>query len=357
MQLLELLEVPQLVDACTRNGFYEEALELSNFVNGLERRHLLAAEVRLTNEGISKGGAGVVQNIVNEVHHTLLGLRQHVLQQLTDNSSLPKQIQLLSTLRKLEGLLIDRQLALERYNNDIILKMNEVEREAFRKHLISCVETRLQMEYLEARSKWLKKQTEKIAYGNYNKNSNNTNEIFDNNNNNENIESLTTTSQFSPNNGSSNNNTLGPYGKTIEMLEMSRTSWFTIITQFNALFEESNGSIPTQSVLGTWTQRQVHKLLSEIQSALHQIDDGASYRSILEQTVFFANRMSQVGCDFSPLILPVFRDALLRRMKEEWNVSVANFKSMIATERFHLIIDNHSKEQVRGNGKRKRELE
>jgi hypothetical protein len=29
MELIELLEVPQLVDACARNGFHEEALELA----------------------------------------------------------------------------------------------------------------------------------------------------------------------------------------------------------------------------------------------------------------------------------------------------------------------------------------
>ena len=37
MQLVELLEVPQLVDACARNGFHEEALELAAFVNNLVR--------------------------------------------------------------------------------------------------------------------------------------------------------------------------------------------------------------------------------------------------------------------------------------------------------------------------------
>ena len=108
MQLVELLEVPQLVDACARNGFHDEALELANFVNGLERRHLLASEVK-SQHGKLRGGSGVIQSIVDDVHCTLSGLRHQLLLQLTENTTLPKEIAVLSTLRKLDGLLIDRQ--------------------------------------------------------------------------------------------------------------------------------------------------------------------------------------------------------------------------------------------------------
>ena len=37
--LLELLELPSLIDACVRSNLYDEALQIAAFSNTLERRH------------------------------------------------------------------------------------------------------------------------------------------------------------------------------------------------------------------------------------------------------------------------------------------------------------------------------
>lgn len=37
-QVLEILEIPQVMDTCVRAGYYEEALELAQYATKLDRR-------------------------------------------------------------------------------------------------------------------------------------------------------------------------------------------------------------------------------------------------------------------------------------------------------------------------------
>lgn len=145
-----------------------------------------------------------------------------------------------------------------------------------------------------------------------------------------------------------------PYGKAIEMLEVNRTAWFSIITQYNALFSdhiEGNivscvGAHPSDAILNAWITRQVSKLSRVLKVLLPQIEDGGSIRSILEQTMFFSSRMREVGGDFSGLALPIFNDALVHRVVHEWRNAVEQFKRIVATEKILIETDDYSREQV-----------
>ena len=340
MQLVELLEVPQLVDACARNGFYDEALELAHFVNGLERRHLLAAEVR-SSDGKLRSGSSVVQSIVDEVHSTLRILRQQLLQHLTEQSSLPKELQILGILRKLDSILIDRQLELERRENENFSSMSDKNRELLKQHFIQVAETRLQMDFLEARSLWLNKLVERSKNGEVatfiSQNLSGLSQPAD----------IAVSTETSENISSKSNGLLGPYGRAMEVIEVHRSAWFSIITQFQSLFESSGETHHNSSeILGPWCTRQAHLLIIELKVLLPNIEEGASLRSVLEQALFIANRLGTVGCDFTSLLLPTFKDVLYSKISSDWKSAFANFKCMLATERFVIEVENIQREQV-----------
>jgi hypothetical protein len=340
MQLVELLEVPQLVDACVRNGFHEEALELANFVNGLERRHLLASEVRAI-DGNERCGSNVVQSIVDDVHTTLNSLRYQLLNLLTENSSLPKELQILDTLRKLDSLVIERQLEIEKRENELLTNLTDKQREILKQHFLKLAETRLQMDFLESRSIWLQSCIMKAMNGesqnnlttSSNESIDNKNDIDGNGNNN--------------GNGTSSVILLGSYGKAMEVIEINRLSFFSIITQFEALFEGTiEGTHSNTDILGGWVCRQTNLLLADLQTLLPNIEEGASIRSVLEQTLFLSDRLSILGCDLTNLIMPLFKNIIMNRLSSDWKNNVDNFKTILATERFNIEIDDTSKEQI-----------
>ncbi|KAI7738502.1 hypothetical protein M8C21_000206 [Ambrosia artemisiifolia] len=84
--LLDLLEIPQLMDTCVRNGNYDEALDLEAFVSKLSTMHPKLP---------------VIQALAAEVRETTKSLLSQLLQKLRSNIQLPECLRIIGYLRRI----------------------------------------------------------------------------------------------------------------------------------------------------------------------------------------------------------------------------------------------------------------
>ena len=166
----------------------------------------------------------MIQSIVNDVHGALLDLRRQLIGQLSEETSLPKELQVVSTLRKLDSLLLDRQLSLERHNNPVVEALNDDQRERLRVYFLRVGEMRLRMEFLEARTLWLERAKEASSISLL--------LVGDNNDTNGLSDKTSADTSSSLMKGARGN-----YSQAIELLDMHRSVWFSIVTEYTALFD------------------------------------------------------------------------------------------------------------------------
>ncbi|GJQ64868.1 hypothetical protein Trydic_g7043 [Trypoxylus dichotomus] len=86
-QLLEILELPQLMDSFIRDGLYENALELASYVRRLYTKH---------------SDIPIFKSILNDVEKSWLVMLHQLLSQLRADLTLPKSLQIVGYLRRME---------------------------------------------------------------------------------------------------------------------------------------------------------------------------------------------------------------------------------------------------------------
>ncbi|XP_034192457.1 conserved oligomeric Golgi complex subunit 8 [Osmia lignaria lignaria] len=87
-ELLEVLEMPQLMESCLRSNQYNEALELSQYARQLGTKH---------------GDIPIISSIVAEIENSWSGMVGQVVRSLREDLPLPRCLQLVGLLRSMDA--------------------------------------------------------------------------------------------------------------------------------------------------------------------------------------------------------------------------------------------------------------
>ncbi|CAB1114659.1 unnamed protein product [Ectocarpus sp. CCAP 1310/34] len=375
--LVELLEVPQLMDACVRSDLMEEALSIATFASTLERRHRsrrvvpsapvgsVGGDTAAKDEPIEGHLPGVIKMIVEEVRESARGLQERLVAKLRGPIQLTSCLQVVSCLRRLEILALEektekkkqRQRALAR-QEDVDVKGSPLKNSSgggdggsgskrevtameaakirgggVSQRQLALVEMKLQVDFLEARDAWLADAASRAGgHGGG--------------------VDLQQQQQQQALGAAANTASSGPYQTLMDLIESCRSQWFEVATQFRAIFlsvEGSGGGSATAArqsavssprggedlatgsgrdsgdILSLWLLRRVSAFVEQLKGLLPLVEDGSLLRSLLEECMFFGASMGRLGTDFRGLLVPVFEERVSGAAAAQWATASAEF--------------------------------
>ncbi|CAF1056991.1 unnamed protein product [Rotaria sp. Silwood1] len=98
-QILEILEIPQLMDTCVRNDYFDEALEIVTYCKRLERKFSLTTNKITTT---TSSHIPIIITIVNDVRLSLEYMLEQLINQLQTNIQLPACLRIMGFIRRMD---------------------------------------------------------------------------------------------------------------------------------------------------------------------------------------------------------------------------------------------------------------
>ncbi|KAL1509816.1 hypothetical protein ABEB36_004496 [Hypothenemus hampei] len=248
-QLLEVLELPQLLNSFINDGLYEDALELASYIRKLCTKF---------------SDIPIFQSILKDVDTAWLLMLHHLLSELKMDLNLSKCLQIVSYLRRMEMF----------------------------------TELELKLKFLQSRGHWLSQCTKQVP-----------------------------------------KNDVDSYLSKI--VEVTRVNLFNVITQYQAIFYEESSAQPSSllkkninenMIFFTWINEQIADFLILLED---NIKLASPIESILDQCMYFGLSFSKVGCDFRPLLVPLFTKQIFQNFQDSILKTVHTFEKNM--EGFTLI--------------------
>ncbi|POM66487.1 Hypothetical protein PHPALM_17648 [Phytophthora palmivora] len=257
LQLTELLEIPQLLEACIHNELFDSALDVIQFAN----------ETFQVDENTETSRNVVIDCLVKEVAEMTNIMREKLLQKLREDLQLALCVRIVGYLRRLDALV----------GRDGTAAVGSLEYEKL-----------LKEEFLSCRNVWLSSLSRGIS--------------------------------------SSDPYQYVRMHRIIQVIDIKRTSWFDMITQYSAIFGSENVDGKVDPPLCRWATATVANFIHILMKQLPKVDDFSSIATILEQSLFFGGSLGRVGVDFRAVLVVYFEDHVLNLMTEYWRSACRDFQ-------------------------------
>ncbi|KAG0311935.1 hypothetical protein BGZ97_011551 [Linnemannia gamsii] len=306
-QLLEVLEIPLLMETCVRNGYYNEALELASHVQRLVLRY---------------PGIGIIQEIDTKVAQGKEMMLVQLLAQLRESIKLPVALRIIGFLRRIGSFKGQLDLVDEDDHHHHLGSSATTLKPKGSSSFFSSVsgvsssgtgmedETPLKMLFLKSRGLYMNVQLSKVVY----------------------------------HKGDS-------FGYLKKYIDVTRECLFDIMTYYKSIFGSvdhftgfsssldyrgagsadlsptstsaagsykpsqdypKQHSWTTDNLLADFVTYRTQTLLQLLKAHIPQINDTSALSSILTQLMYFGANMAKIGFDLRYLVTSLFEEAVIR---------------------------------------------
>ncbi|KAF9906320.1 conserved oligomeric Golgi complex component [Linnemannia zychae] len=300
-QLLEVLEIPLLMETCVRNGYYNEALELASHVQRLVLRY---------------PGIGIIHEIDTKVAQGKEMMLVQLLAQLREPIKLPVALRIIGFLRRI-GSFKGQLHLVEEDDHTVKPKGSSLFTSSGAAALGAAEdETPLKMLFLKSRGLYMNLQLSKVVYHKgdsfayLKKYIDVTREcLFDIMTYYKSIfGSVDHFSSFSSTSyGSLDYRGAGSTDPSISPTTTSSTSSFKPSQSY-----PKQHSWTTDNLLADFVTYRTQTLLQLLRAHIPQINDTSALSSILTQLMYFGANMAKIGFDLRYLVTSLFEEAVIR---------------------------------------------